>query len=103
MRILWLSHFVPWPPVGHGALQRSYHLLRAAAGSHEVHLLALAPPSAAAVDLDPAAATVALRQVTAAAEIYPLPRDRQQLRRTWLLLRGVIKGESHWERWFHNG
>ena len=103
MRILWLSHFVPWPPVGHGALQRSYHLLRVAAARHEVHLLALAPPSAAAADLDLAAATLALREVAAEAEIYPLPRDWQQLRRAWLLLRGVANGESHWERWFHNG
>ena len=103
MRILWLSHFVPWPPVGHGALQRSYHLLRAAAASHEVHLLALAPPSAAAADLDLSVATGALRKVAADAEIYPMPRDWQQLRRAWLLMRGVAKGESHWERWFHNG
>lgn len=103
MRILWLSHFVPWPPVGHGALQRSYHLLRAAAASHEVHLLALAPPTAAAADLDVGAATLALRQVTSDAEIYPLPRDQRQLRRLWLLFRGVAKGESHWERWFHSG
>ena len=39
MRILWLSHFVPYPPAG-GALQRSFHLLRSAAQKHEVHLLA---------------------------------------------------------------
>ena len=102
MRILWLTHFVPWPPVGHGALQRTYHLLRVAATSHEVHLLALAPPSAAAADLDVGSATLALRQLTSGADIYPLPRDQRQLRRAWLLLRGVARGESHWERWFRN-
>jgi len=100
MRILWLSHFVPWPPVGHGALQRSYHLLRVAAARHEVHLLAVAPPSAAAADLDLAAATIALRHLTAGADIYPLPPDRRHLRRMGLLLRGIARGESHWERWF---
>ena len=103
MRILWLSHFVPWPPVGHGALQRSYHLLREAAARHEVHLLALAPPSAAASDLDIASATAALREVASAAEIFPLPADRRQLRRAWLLMRGIIRRESHWERWFRHG
>ena len=35
MRLLWLGHFLPYPPQG-GNLQRSYHLLREAAGRHEV-------------------------------------------------------------------
>ena len=100
MRILWLSHFVPWPPVGHGALQRSYHLLRVAAASHEVHLLALAPPSAAAADLDLEAARLALSQLSSAAEIFPLPRDPRSVRRAWLLASGVMRRSSHWERWF---
>lgn len=39
-RVLWLSHFVPYPPKG-GAFQRSYHLLRALAEGNEVHLLAV--------------------------------------------------------------
>lgn len=41
MKLLWLSHFLPYPPKG-GAPQRSYHLLRQAAASHEVHLAAVA-------------------------------------------------------------
>jgi len=40
MKVLWLSHFVPYPPRT-GALQRSYHLLRQVAQRHEVHLVAL--------------------------------------------------------------
>lgn len=38
MKILWLSHIVPYPPKG-GVLQRSYHLLRELAQRNEVHLL----------------------------------------------------------------
>ena len=45
MKVLWLSHFVPYPPRGHGALQRSHNLLKAASTRHEVHFLALCPPS----------------------------------------------------------
>lgn len=40
MKIFWLSHLVPYPPKG-GVLQRSYHLLRELAATHEVYLLAL--------------------------------------------------------------
>lgn len=39
MKILWLSHLVPYPPKG-GVLQRAYHLLRGVARRHTVHLLA---------------------------------------------------------------
>lgn len=38
MKILWLSHIVPYPPKG-GVLQRSYYLLKELARRHEVHLL----------------------------------------------------------------
>lgn len=39
MKILWLSHFVPYPPKG-GILQRGYHLLKQTTKYHDVHLLA---------------------------------------------------------------
>ncbi|MDT8069756.1 MAG: glycosyltransferase family 4 protein [Terriglobia bacterium] len=39
MKILWLSHFVPYPPKG-GNLQRSYNLLRELSREHEVTLVA---------------------------------------------------------------
>jgi glycosyltransferase involved in cell wall biosynthesis len=39
MKILWLSHLVPYPPKG-GVLQRSYNLLREISKYHEVDLLA---------------------------------------------------------------
>ena len=40
LKILWLSHFVPYPPKG-GAFQRSYNLLRGVGAAHDVRLLAL--------------------------------------------------------------
>lgn len=102
MRILWLIHFVPWPPTGHGSLQRSYHLLRVAAARHNIHLLAVAPPTVAAADLDLVAATQALRQLGAETEIFPLPGDPRKLRRAWLLLTGLARKQSHWEHWFRS-
>src|SRR5581483_11468360 len=39
MRLIWFSHFIPYPPRG-GHLQRSFHLLREAAQDFEVVLLA---------------------------------------------------------------
>jgi len=39
MKILWLSHLIPYPPKG-GVLQRSYNLLKELSRYHEVDLLA---------------------------------------------------------------
>lgn len=40
LRVLWLSHFIPYPPLS-GAVQRSYQLLKRIAEHHEVTVLAL--------------------------------------------------------------
>ncbi len=40
MRLLWFSHFVPFPPRG-GNLQRSFNLIRQMSNSHEISLVAL--------------------------------------------------------------
>jgi polysaccharide biosynthesis protein PslH len=40
MKLIWFSHFVPFPPQG-GNLQRSFNLIRQASQSYEIHLLAL--------------------------------------------------------------
>jgi glycosyltransferase involved in cell wall biosynthesis len=42
LRILWLSHFVPYPPKG-GCFQRSYNLIVRAGATHDVHLIAMKP------------------------------------------------------------
>ena len=40
MKLIWLSHFVPYPPKG-GNLQRSYNLIRQASRSYQITLVAL--------------------------------------------------------------
>ncbi|MCI0493301.1 MAG: glycosyltransferase, partial [Planctomycetes bacterium] len=40
LNILWISHFVPYPPKG-GAFQRSYNLIKAVARQHNVYLVAV--------------------------------------------------------------
>ena len=37
MKILWLSHILPYPPKG-GVMQRSYNLIKAIAKENEVYL-----------------------------------------------------------------
>jgi polysaccharide biosynthesis protein PslH len=49
LRILWLSHFVPYPPKG-GCFQRSYNLIKRVAAEHDVHLIAVKHKSGAHPD-----------------------------------------------------
>lgn len=60
LRILWLSHFVPYPPKG-GCFQRSYNLIAQAGRRHDVHLIAMRPKAAADPGADAEARTALLR------------------------------------------
>jgi len=70
VKLIWFSHFVPFPPRG-GNLQRSFNLIRQASRSNEIHLLALN------LQGEPRAQTEeyaeALRQYCKSVEICGLP------------------------------
>jgi len=44
MKILWITHFAPYPPKG-GAMQRSYNMIKSVSKSETVTLVSLAPKS----------------------------------------------------------
>ncbi|MDF1505352.1 glycosyltransferase [Roseisolibacter sp. H3M3-2] len=101
MRVLWLSHFVPYPPTGHGALQRSYHLLAQTASRHETHLVATM--GAGAFDeAGLAAAHEALGRLCASVTLVPLAPSagRERLRRPALAARSLVSGQSYWDHLF---
>jgi glycosyltransferase involved in cell wall biosynthesis len=79
MNILWLSHFLPYPPKG-GAFQRSHYLLREAASRHRVSLVALNQravlTSAKAVE----EATQVLGGIVSDLAWFEIPADRSRFR-----------------------
>ena len=81
MRILWLGHFVPWPPHGAGMLQRSHHLLRCAARRFEVHLLAINNRKLLPTPDHVERARRELSSDCAVVEILERPADASRLRR----------------------
>jgi glycosyltransferase involved in cell wall biosynthesis len=100
VKLLWLSQFVPYPPVG-GALQRSYHLLRHAAREHEVHLLALNQPrllGGSAI----AAARDALGAFCGSVTVLPLPSEASRLRRAATRARAVLGSEAYDAVWLRS-
>jgi len=70
MTLIWLSHFLPYPPRG-GAPQRSYHLLREASRHHEIILVAFNRPAVAGQQLQSYSAE--LKEFCAQVEIWELP------------------------------
>jgi len=99
VRILWLGHFVPWPPTG-GSLIRSYHLVREAAQGNELALLCLNQsnllPSLEAVE----EARRVLSQLCDSVDIEPIPAERGTRTRERVLARSTLTGRSYDETWF---
>lgn len=102
MKALWLSHFVPWPSTGHGALARSYNLVREAARQGDVHLIALAPPTPDDGSRPDAlaAAKQALEAYCASVALVPIWPDITRLERLWQIARAWPSAASFWERWY---
>lgn len=101
MKILWLSHFYPYPPAG-GALQRSYHLLRQVAERHEVHLVALRKtrdrPDMDSIEAEyPSPESFCERVVT-----FPIPAESTFLGRVLVLASGLWDRAPYDDRWLES-
>lgn len=102
MTVLWFSHFVPWPSTGHGALARSFHLVREAASRRELHLLALAPPTPDGPQprdvLD--AAREGLEGYCASVTLVATEHAGGRVSRAVKALAGMPSSRAYWERWY---
>lgn len=93
MNVLWVSHFVPWPPKG-GNLQRSYHLIRALTEIATIDLVTFhRRGSLAEADLD--GARRALLGLCRDVEIFPIPNERSRLRFAAGLARNLVQADPY--------
>jgi polysaccharide biosynthesis protein PslH len=99
MRILWLSHFLPFPATGHGALQRSHNLLKETARRHEVHLVAMATGAAHAESSPRRHAIAALESMVASVRTDSPAIDLFGLRRGLRVATAATSNQSYWEHW----
>lgn len=103
MRVLWLSHLVPYPPKG-GVLQRSFNLLREVARYNTVDLVAMVqrPLLAYLAPEREEALRIAKRELSgfcASVAFCPLPEDARVGGRTGLLLGSVISPRPYTVNW----
>ena len=97
MRILWLSHLVPYPPKG-GVQQRSYNLIRELASHHQVDVVAFYQ---AAHHKDEAALQEAVAHMSGFCRmlaVLPLQVDAGRWSKPLLALR-ALSGATYTVRW----
>lgn len=98
MRLLWLSHLLPYPPKG-GVLQRSYYLLREAARRHEVDLVALVQRAHQGSAEELADAERALGEFCRRVTSFRISWDERRWGRTALLARSLFSSRPYDANW----
>ena len=92
MTLIWLSHFIPFPPRG-GAPQRSYHLLRQASRLHDIVLVAFNRPAVSGAVLE--SYSTELRTFCARVEFWELPFAWKGVRWWAGLLANTVQSLPH--------
>lgn len=96
MRILWFSHFVPWP-LRLGAAIRSYHLIEQLARVHEVSFLGFCQRSLDTPEAIEEAREALARQCSRV-QLLPIPSERGPFHRYRIMARSLV-GPTYDEVW----
>lgn len=98
MRVLWLGHFVPYPPIG-GAPQRSFNLLQRLAARDEVHFCGLSLRGHQATAEDVLKARAEFATFCASVEILPARFASSREGKLVAAARAIAGGRSYGEAW----
>ncbi len=101
MKLLWLSHFVPYPPRG-GLLQRSYNLLIQAARRHEVHLVSMNQKSITSTQEVLEEALEKLKKVCTRVDVFPVKTDGSKLNWTIMTMLSYFSSFPYDVNWLYN-
>jgi glycosyltransferase involved in cell wall biosynthesis len=97
-KILWLSHFIPFPPKG-GNLQRSYNLIRELSKAHELTLLSFNQSSIIGTPNLLQAAKEHFSEFCTLADVLVIPSERSKFKRVLLLLKGLLPWRTYTVSW----
>ncbi len=103
MKILWLSHLVPYPPKG-GVLQRSYHFLRQLSRYHEIDLLAfnqkdLMSPLVSSIEQGSMVAHNHFSEFCQRVEFFDIPSDKTSFRKKILAFKSLFTNFPYTLNW----
>ncbi|MEY4589421.1 MAG: hypothetical protein RL497_1497 [Pseudomonadota bacterium] len=100
-KILWLSHFLPFPPKG-GNLQRSYNLLKEVSKKHEVTLLAFNQISICPSQEEMENSKIQLEKICRVAGIFPIKSDAHAWNRFALGLKSLSPWKTYTMEWLQS-
>lgn len=103
MKILWLSHLIPYPPKG-GVLQRSYNLLKEISKNHDLTLMAFnqsgfLKSSLPNVESPELFAEAELKKICGRVYFFEIPENRIPLGRELVALKALISGSAYNMQW----
>lgn len=93
MNILWISHFIPYPPKT-GVLQRSYNLLKETSKLGDVYLMALHKKGVLPVQYNLGDVKRELGRMCRHVEIMDIPAELSKMKRYGLLFRSMFNNDS---------
>jgi len=104
MKVLWLSHLLPFPPQGIGVLQRSANLLKAVAGKHQVTLLAFNQKDLLRIynpDVNVAlqAALSEMKKLCHSVKVFDIECDKKRYGKARLALSSLFSSWPYTIRW----
>ena len=104
MKVLWLSHLLPYPPTGLGVLQRSYNLIRELARTHEVTLVGFIQPRPLKDIFDDPAKGLAdglahLKGFCAEVQFVPIPAEQSRYGQHALAIASLFARDPYSVNW----
>lgn len=94
MNVLYISHFVPWPPAS-GALQRNYNLIREVAKENRVHLITLTQKALLGDQTSLESAIANVKPLCASLEVFPIESDKSHFDFALLLLKNLFESQAY--------
>ena len=98
MKILWLSHILPYPPKG-GVMQRSYNLIKEAAKENEVYLFAFNQKAWLPTKEDIIKAKKEFERFCKKVEIFALPSDKSKFAWYKLVIKSFFSKDAYTINW----
>lgn len=104
LKILWLSHVVPYPPHGFGVLQRAHNLVREVARYHDLYLIAFVQKKLLAstfptVEGGLVESNRVLSEFCRHVEFIPIPSEQHRLGLAWLAASSLLRRDPSTLNW----
>jgi len=101
MKILWISHVLPYPPIG-GVNQRSYNLISEIANKHEIYLFALNQRAWLPTIEKEKEAKKQFEKICKEVHIYNIPSDESRYKWFNVLFKSLISNYPFSINWLYS-